>query len=224
MGLASIIRCDTAAALRALDGSKRFDGDLAHVSKINEVVSGNALATPASYRFVSGSTTPDNNQSQLAVVPTSGSGSGRWVRADLAFELILPITFATADANALATIPAELWLVPTYLGPWWEMITAWTGGAAPTIGLSYTNQATPVNVPGSLLGGAGGDGTFPVRSYYRGTAGSHFTGGLKRIVLNPGATINYDRVSTPDNFTAGTGNAHVPLIQTYAPIVPVNPS
>lgn len=219
--LGSPILCDTAADLRTFDGAKLFNKTVALVGQINETVSSVALATPAAYRWVAGSTSPDNNQSQLCVVPTTGSGSGRWLRADQSFDLILPVTFATADAAALCTVPAELCLLPHYLGPFWEMITAWAGGAAPMIGLSYTNQATALS-QGSLLGGGAGDGTFPQRSYYRGTAGFAFGTGLRRIVLNATATVNFDRIV--DAFTSGTGNAHVPVQSIFAPIIPINPA
>ncbi len=164
---------------------------------------------------------PDNNQSQLVVVPTTNAASGKWIRIDPFFDLLLPITFATADAAVLCTVPAELTLLPTFQDPFWEMITAWAGGAASAIGLSFTNQANTL-VQGGLLGGVAGDTTFPQRSFYRGTPGSVFTVGLKRIVLNPTATINFDRIVSV--FTSGTGNAHVPCANIFAPIIPINPA
>lgn len=220
--LVSPLLADTAADIANFDGNRLFADTVAECARIGTTVSGQTLAMPARYRFVAGSSTPDNNQSQFAILPASNSAAGRWIRADLAFDLILPFSSATADAATLATIPAELWLVPIYLEPWWEIIVAMSGGSSPAIGLSYTNQATTSPVQGSLLGGASGDGAFPVVSYYRGTPGSHFAAGLKRIVLNPAATIKFDRVASA--FAAGNGNAHVPVIQTYAPITPVNPS
>lgn len=207
--------CDTAADLASLfNGASMFDGSVAVVSSISSTAQ-----VPGRYRFVAASTSPDNNQSQLVVVP--GAGTGRWLRADSSLDLILPITFATADDATLVTIPAELTLLPSYLDPFWEMSAAWGGGIAPTIGLSFTNQATTSN-PGSLLGGPAGDGTFPVVSFYRGTPGSAFAAGLKRIMLNPTATIRFNRIN--DAFTSGTGNAHVPCYNIFTSIIPVNPT
>jgi|SRR6267142_40552 len=218
--LVAPVLCGTVADIAVFDGAKMFDGTIAMCAQIGTSASAEVITTPGTYRFVAGSVSPDNNQSQLVVVPGTNPGSGKWIRCDQHVDLILPITFATADAAVLATIPAELTLYPDFQGPMWEMITAWAGGVASAIGLSWTNQSKVLE-QGSLLGGAGGDTTFPTRSFYRGTAGQNFTVGLKRIVLNPTATINFDRVISA--FTSGTGNAHVPCSLISAPIIPVNP-
>ncbi len=219
--LANPILCDSAADLAVFDGAKLFNKTVAQVAQLGTLISGVACTTPARFQFVTGSVSPDNNQSQLVVVPGTNPGSGKWVRLDSSFDLILPITFATATATALATVPAELTLLPLYLNPFWEMITAWAGGIASTIGLTWSNAAG-TGSDGGLLGSAAGDGTFPVRSFYRGTPGSDFAAGLKRIVLPPAATIIYQQLVSAH--TSGTGNAHVPVMNVFAPIVPVNPS
>src|SRR6266478_4113464 len=156
--LVSPILCDTAADLALFDAGKMFDKTVAQVSQIGTLISGVACTTQAHYQFVLGSVSPDNNQSQLVVVPGVNPGTGKWVRCDPVIDLVLPITFATANNAVLATIPAGITLQPIYSGPFWEMITAWAGGVASTIGLSWSNQTGAGSI-GGLLGGPGGDGS-----------------------------------------------------------------
>ncbi len=184
------------------------------------MVRANGLNQPARYIYSATSTATDNAGGQLVIVP---SGSvGRFLRNDMAFDLVLPVTFATADNALLATVPAELTLLPVYAGPMLETSTAWSGGVASTIGLSYTNGST-TRVKGSLAGGAAGNigGTYV--NFFQPTIGSGFAtvGAVQAMVLYGGTTINHDRITSA--FTAGAGQWHVPVFNLLTAIVPVTP-
>ena len=63
-------------------------------------------------------------------------------------DIKLPISFATANAAALYTVPAGQRLRVNRV--WWEVTTGFTGGAASTIGVSTTDAL--YNTKGDLLG------------------------------------------------------------------------
>lgn len=128
--------------------------------------------------------------------------------------LVLPVTFATADAAILFTMPA-LGAVPTAVRAritdlQWEVTAGWTGGASSAIGCSSSNAA--FNAKGSLLGGAAGDvaATLITASPgpFVGTVGTKLAS-QAAVCLVTGDTIRFDRITSA--FTAGTGNVLVGL-------------
>jgi len=121
-----------------------------------------------------------------------------------AFHLILPITYATADAATLWTVPARVQIRDVF----WEVTTGWTGGTSSAIGVS--SDSAPHETKGDLLGGATGDVAATLV-----TTGTHYLGGTLgvsfgsngRVVLPAAAVIRFDRITSV--FTAGAGNVHV---------------
>lgn len=115
-----------------------------------------------------------------------------------------PIAAATADAEVLYTVPANLSIsIQSVL---WEVTTAFTGGASSAIGLS--SSLAPHETKGDVHGGAAGDvlATLTV-GFKRGTQGLSFTAAPNSVVLTAGATIRFDRITSA--FTAGAGYVHI---------------
>lgn len=217
--LASPILCDTAADLRTFDGAKMFSKSIALVTQIDATV-----PVPGMFRWVAGSASADNNASQLIVVPTTGGGSGRWVRCDPKIDLLLPFTFATADRAALLTNPTELTLSLLLDECLWEVTTAFAGGAGSRIALSI-GTAPVADTNGSLMGGAAGDGigataTLSSANMWKPTAGVGGSG--KAMVLRSvGDQILFNQVTSV--FTSGVGIAHVPANLISNAITPPPP-
>jgi hypothetical protein len=149
--------------------------------------------------FDAANTTTDAS-GQLFVTPPSGSG--RWVRSSRTPVLKFAVTFATADAAVLFTVPTGMSLRLTRV--LWEVTTSFSGGASSAIGASSSNAA--YNTKGDLLGGASGDlaatlvGATPAA--VRGTLGTKFANsGIVQLV--GGDTLRFDRIASA--FTAGAG-------------------
>lgn len=206
--LASPILCDTVADLQGFDGSKMFSKSIALVTQMSSTA-----PVPGMYRWVAGSTSADGNQGQLIVVPTVGAASGRWARCDQKIDLIMPFTFATADRAVLYTNAAEhtLWLLLDEC--LWETTASFAGGAGSRIAVSISTGPI-ADTNGSLMGGAGGDGTgtnpaLNDAQMWKPTAGVGSGAGAKAMVLrSAGDTILFNRVVSA--FTSGAGNIHVP--------------
>lgn len=122
------------------------------------------------------------------------------------FTLTLPVTFNTADAAVLYTVPNGVRL--SVERAFWEPTVSWTGGTASAIGASSSNAS--YSTKGDLLGGAAGDvaaGLVSTGAPFKGTIGAKAaTQGV--IVLVAGDTIRFDRIASA--FTAGAGNIHIP--------------
>lgn len=134
------------------------------------------------------------------------STAGVWERlpAATAFALKLAVNFGTADAAVLFTVPTgkRMLIERTF----WEVVTGFTGGSSSAIGLSSSQTAQ--STKGDVLGGASGDvtATLGTAGVKGGTLGADFgTNGV--IILEPGATIRFDRVTSV--YTAGAGFVHV---------------
>lgn len=208
----------TAADLALLDGAKLFANHVAIVSTISA-----AIPVTAKYRFIAASASPDNNQSQLVVVPGTNPASGKWHRVDSAFDLVIPVTFANTDNQQLVLVPTPMTLLPVYAGIFLEVVTAWAGGATPTVGLSFTN-GTVTRTKGNLAGGAAGNGAFTFVTYQQLTLGSQYSiaaGTTNAVVLGPGSTILWDRITSA--YTSGTGNIHIPVYNFFTSITAVAP-
>lgn len=138
----------------------------------------------------------------IFVVVPDASQAGRYLLAPGAVDVKLAISFVTADAAVLATLPTNSALL-VHRG-YWENTVAYTGGTASAIGLS--SSQSPHNVKGDLHGGAGGDiaATLIAGSYVEGTAGADIAAG---VVLRDGSTLRFDRITSV--FTTGAGFAHL---------------
>ena len=131
--------------------------------------------------------------------------NGNWtVVGSNAVALKLPIAHDTADGAALYTVPEDARLLIEQA--FWEVTTPFTGGASSAIGLS--SSAAPHDTKGDLLGGASGDVAAALTAgVAEGTPGASFSGAPGIVLLEAGATIRLDRVTSA--FTAGAGFAHV---------------
>lgn len=123
------------------------------------------------------------------------------------FYLKLAISYTTADAEVLYTVPTGL-TIGMYMAGAWEVTTAFTGGASSAIGIS--SSATGFSTKGDLHGGASGDLAAALAvGMRRGTAGAK-AGATALVVLPGGSTIRFDRIASA--FTAGAGFVHLPFV------------
>lgn len=205
----------TAADLATFSGAKLFANHIAIVSSISATI-----PVTAKYRFVANSTSPDNNQSQLVIVPGTSPSSGKWVRWDPCFDLVIPVTSANTDNQTLVTVPAEMTLQP-HPNIILEVTTVWAGGAASTIGLSFSTPSLN-RTKGNLAGGAAGNSGFTSTYFAAMTLGSQFAAGLAQaVILPPASLILFDRITSA--FTSGAGNFHLPCFRYATTITPVAP-
>ena len=120
--------------------------------------------------------------------------------------LVLPFTFATADATALLTLQAgqQLRLWDLY----WQIAADMTGGSSSAIGVS--SNRTGYSTKGDLLGGASGDVAASLTlalSPTVGTIGAKVDGDDARAIFIEANTIRFDRITSA--FTAGSGSVVV---------------
>lgn len=181
----------TMTALKAIPAKLRDHGAVKHVEADN-----------SSWWFHS--TSALTGDDVLVVEPASGSGA--WLRMPGRAYLVLPFTFATADATALLTLQAgqQLRLWDLY----WEIAADMTGGASSAIGVS--SNKTGYSTKGDLLGGATGDVAASLTlalSPTVGTIGAKLDGDDARAIFVSANTIRFDRITSA--FTAGSGNVVV---------------
>ena len=122
------------------------------VTELGDLIHGNEVLVDADQsRWYWHSTSALTGDDILVVTPTNAAG--RWLRAQGAVRLVLPITYATADAAVLATLPtgAQMKIENLY----WEITADFTGGSSSAIGVS--SAKTGFSTKGDLLGGASGD-------------------------------------------------------------------
>lgn len=182
----------TLAALKAVAAEDRH---------ANQVVLVTVAGQVSSWRFHGSSALTGDD---IAVVaPTAGSG--RWLRMPGAAQLVMPFTFATADAAVLWTVPTGCIVQP--LEFFWNVTTSFTGGSSSAIGVSSTK--TNFTTKGDLLGGAAGDvlatlvSTGAIRKM--GTIGAGFdTLAKRRDLWLPADIVRFDRITSA--FTAGAGS------------------
>lgn len=194
-----VYRIRTAAALKAVEVSANLDGLRVQ------------LDDGSQFKYVAASTTSDAIET-LVLTPASNPASGRWCRMDRNLDLELALTFNTADAAVLYTVPTGFSLRVASSG-YFDVSVAFTGGTSSAIGLSSSNAA--YNTKGDLLGGASGDLAAGLTAgAKRGTTGTkHGSGGA--VVLVAGDTIRFDRIASA--FTAGSGKAVLPCRVVAAP-------
>ena len=196
-GVAKAASVATMTALKALaaGGPARVHG--------NEVV---VDADGSRWRFHSTSTLTGDDV--FVATPADSPTAGRWLRATGAVRLSLPITYATADAAVLATLPTGSELKISDLH--WEITADFTGGSSSAIGVS--SAKTGFSTKGDLLGGASGDVAATITaalSPAAGTAGAKMDtlAEVRAAIFKAADTIRFDRITSA--FTAGTGNVIV---------------
>ncbi len=197
---------DTVANLIAFDGNVIPNGTLVQV--LNSNTGGPDQSSVArNFKFVTGSVVTDAS-AKWVLAPNVNPAGGKWITVDPFFELASFVQFTQADASALWTIPTGFRC--RILRPFFEVGTAWTGGAASSIGLSSSNAA--YNTKGDLMGGAAGDIAANLAAGFKGTAGAKIAAmyaTLPPVILIAGDTIRWDRITSA--FTAGTGIVHCPI-------------
>lgn len=145
----------------------------------------------------------------LVIAPDAGTG--RWLRVPGSTDIALPVSFSTASAATLYTMPtgSRFKLRDAY----WQVLSAFTGtsgGGAAALGLSSSNR-TGLTTKGDILGGASGDVLATlVTGVTAGTIGVGIDSVAKLHtagILVPTNTIRADRFT--DQFTGGSGYAHL---------------
>lgn len=165
------------------------------------------LATGKPWRFSAACTLTGDN----LMVAGSGSGTGRCLLLPGKYVFSLPITFATADAAILWTLPTGAILQPEEF--YWTVSTTYAGGSSSTIGVSSSTK-TGFTTKGDLLGGAAGNlaavltAPTPNTTPIMGTIGAGFdTLAKRRATLYAADTIRHDRITSA--YTAGVGAVNV---------------
>jgi len=181
------------AELKALKPAQRFSGLTAEIT--------------GGLRYTWNSTSVLTADNLLVVAATDAPAAGRWLlAAGQEARLSMPITFATADAAALLTVPAGCVLLPRDF--WWTITTNFTGGASSAIGVSATVGPT---TKGDLLGGAAGDVAAALTTTLSPTFGT--IGALwdsvpeRRLLLKAATVLRFDRITSA--FTAGVGTVEM---------------
>ena len=158
---------------------------------------------------------------QLVIIPDdrnvavdtalSASLAGRWLAVPgQLVNLALPITYATADAATLYTVPTGAAFKVE--GLFWEVTTGFSGGSSSAIGVS-TTKSSPTNwsTKGDLLGGSGGDvaATLVTGARSAGTIGTDMDtiAKVRGAIWEAADLFRFDRITSA--FTAGAGNVHV---------------
>lgn len=158
------------------------------------------------FYFDAASAAADETTHQLGIKPSAGRGF--WIRADSQFDIKVAVTFNTADAAVLCTVPTGMRLRVTRA--YWEVTANWTGGTSSTVGMSSSSALA--NTKGDIEGGAAGDlaAVMVTTNVYAGAIGTKL-GSNSIVVLNATNTIRFDRITSA--FTAGTGFAHINVEQ-----------
>lgn len=200
---------DTAA--RAV--SQRIAAPVANLAALAAITSADAadgqialdIATGKYWRFSSASTLTAEN------ILVAGAGTtGRWLLMPGQYVLSFPITFASADAAVLWTVPTGAYVMPETF--YWGITADFTGGSSSAIGVSSTK--TGFSTKGDLLGGATGNVLAELTAALSptlGTPGAKWDTFAERIVATaiwkPTETIRFDRITSV--FTAGTGTVNM---------------
>ena len=187
-------------ALKAIPAASRYTGKIVLVR-----------SDGSSWVFAAASTATDATEN---LVCTPAAGTGRWLRMDKSFALDIPITFATADAAAIFTVPAGF-VMKIAAHPYWDVTTGFTGGTNSSIGLSSskTGYTTKGDLIAATLAAAL---TAGVR---KGTIGDKMdtVTEMQALHLEAADTLRHDRIV--DAFTAGAGSVRVPVIVCTSPAI-----
>lgn len=189
------------AALQALAASSISDGQAF------------MLQTDGSlWRYASASALTTDTGGPFLVATATTAAVGAFLRVDKDVDITAAVTFATADAAVLYTVPVGFQL---FLGiPFQHVTVSWTGGTSSAIGSSSSGGA--MTTKGDLLGGSTGDVAATLVStgaYSKGTIGTDM--GKPGALLIGGDTILFDRITSV--FTAGAGVNHYPVRVLLAP-------
>lgn len=189
------------AALQALAATSISDGQVF------------LLQTDGSlWRYAAASVLTTDTSGPFLVATATAAGAGAFLRVDREVNLLLPATFANADASVLWTVPTGF--IVQIGVPYWHITTTFAGGSSSAIGLSSSNAGC--STKGDLLGGASGDVTATLVStgaWAKGTVGAKI--GKPAVTLVAADAIRYDQITS--TYTSGVGVASVPIKVLLAP-------
>jgi hypothetical protein len=152
----------------------------------------------------------NDSTGQLAIRPTTieTTDPGRWDRTDLAFALVVELTFETANDAVLYTMPAGVRLQITGR-PFADVGESFVSGDSAALGLSSSNTA--YNTAGDLFGGASGSLAAALAAGIRaGTIGAKIASqGL--VVLIATDTIKANVLV--GTFSAGEAKFYIPVLR-----------
>lgn len=167
-------------------------------------------ADGSNWRYVSTSVLSDDGG--FLVAGATGIGSGAFLRTDRVIDITAAVTYATADAAVLYTVPAGFQLQLDI--PYNHVTTSFAGGSSSAIGASSSNSG--MSTKGDVLGGSGGDVAATLVStgaYAKGTVGTKI--GTPAATLVGAETLIFDRITSV--FTSGVGVYHFPARVLLAP-------
>lgn len=190
----------TKTALKAIPAASRYNGKTATVT-----------ADGSQWVFAASSTAADTSE-QLVLTPAAGSG--RWLRIDKSFVMDLPITYATADAAVLHTVPAGF-VLRLVSAPYYDITTQFAGGSSSSIGASSSKSgySTKGDLISATLTAAltTGNGKGALGDKVDSAAELH------ALTLVAADTILHDRIVSA--YTSGVGSVRVPVIVCTMPAI-----
>jgi hypothetical protein len=201
----SLIAVATRAELKAIAATNRFDGMVVLV-KTDE----------SNWVFESAHAGTADTAEELLIAPSAGTG--RWVRADKAFVMKIPISYANTDGEVIELIP-EGFVLRMTAHPWWEITASFTGGSSSAIGVS--TNISGYTTAGDIIGGATGDLAATLDAGLNGgTIGGELDdqAGFHALLFVEGSEFQFDAITSA--FTAGTGYVCVPVALAKAPATP----
>ena len=174
-------------ALKAIVAANRWSGLMVLV-----------LSDLSRWCFSTISTATDTSEN---LVCTPGAGTGRWMRVDKAVDLKLAVTYATADATLLFSVPVGFRLLLSHV--WMEITADFAGGSSSSVGVS--SDVAPHETKSDLFNTSLAAAlTASIKTNC--VPGASYTSSPKLVILEVGSSIRWDRVV--DAFTAGTGYVH----------------
>lgn len=185
---------NTRAALNMLSSSVRYQGMEALV-----------LSDMSRWVFVADSDIEDDTEN-LVLTPGDSPAEGRWLRADDAFVMKIPFSFANTDDEVIFTVPAGFAFRLTAY-PFLDIATSFTGGTSSSFGIS--TNITGYTADGALVGvSLAAAATAGVRP---GTIGAELPdlAHFQALLFVEDSAIEYNRVV--DAFTAGAADLCLPV-------------
>lgn len=192
------------ALLENANGITLAEAKAASVASLTPIDQGIVVIAGARWKWDAASTLTGDDI--LVTEITAAPAAGRFLRMPGYCELVLPFTYATADAAVLYTMPTGAYFKPDEFA--WTVGTGFTGGSSSAIGVSTTKSG--MTTKGDLLGGASGDvaATLVAGSYILGTIGPKWDAvSERRQMWAPADIFRFDRITSA--FTAGSGSVRV---------------
>jgi len=152
------------------------------------------------------STSAVTGDDYLVITPTDAPSTGRWLLMPGASDIIIPFTYATADAAILYTFPTGA--IFQLLTAFYDVSTTFAGGTNSGIGVSSSNL-TGFTTKGDLIAETVAAALGSSAAINPGTVGAVMDTltELKTALFTAGKTVRHDR--TTDAFTSGVATLHL---------------